>query len=72
MKKSAAAGLHVGFIAKSSVTPETRLSDPEFATQAANLKMRLNNDPEFARKMLRQAGIVNSKGRLAKSFGGGR
>ena len=48
----------------------TRLSDPAFAEQAKALKTRLSNDPAFARDMLHQAGIINSRGRLTKSFGG--
>lgn len=47
-----------------------RLTDPEFAPELAALKRRLADDPAFGRQLLKQAGIMNSKGKLAKSFGG--
>ncbi len=60
----------VGLVNRSSNAEATRLSDPAFADQAAALKHRLINDPKFARDTLHRAGILNSHGRVAKSFGG--
>lgn len=70
MKKPKAAFKPAGLTNPATEGPATRLSDPEFAEQANALKTRLSNDPAFARDMLHQAGIINSRGRLAKSFGG--
>ena len=49
---------------------QVRLSDPEMKPYMDELKARIQADPAFARKMLRDAGIMNNKGKLAKAFGG--
>ena len=70
MKKSRVAVKPSGPMNPAAEGSATRLSDPAFAEQAQALKTRLSNDPAFARNMLHQAGIINSRGRLTKSFGG--
>lgn len=49
---------------------QVRLSDPEMKPYMDALNAKLKADPEFARQMLRDAGIMNRRGKLAKSFGG--
>lgn len=50
--------------------PYLRLSDPEMKPTMDAMRQRIQDDPAFGRQLLRQAGILNSKGKLAKSFGG--
>ena len=47
-----------------------RLTDPEFKPQLEAFRLRLKNEPGFARKMLQDAGILDKEGNLAKSYGG--
>ena len=57
--------------ARSPEGPElVRLSDAAVSQSVADLKDRLRNDPGFSMRLLKQAGIVTSRGRLAKSYGG--
>ena len=50
--------------------PQLRLSDPEMKPAMAEMRRRIKSDPAFRRHLLKQAGIVDAKGKLAKSFGG--
>jgi hypothetical protein len=50
--------------------PHMRLGDPEMKPTMDALRQRIKDDPAFGRQLLRQAGIVDAKGKLAKSFGG--
>jgi hypothetical protein len=54
----------------SGAAGNTRLSDPAVAPDVAALKQRLRDDPSFSRQLLREAGILTTRGKLAKSFGG--
>lgn len=47
-----------------------RLTDPAFASELKRLEQRLKNEPEFGKELLRRAGIINSKGKLTKAYGG--
>ncbi|MBN8505326.1 MAG: hypothetical protein J0L58_12705 [Burkholderiales bacterium] len=71
MKKPAQASPVAGdSIASVGPAQSVRLSDPAMAESVSELKNRLRNDPGFARRMLREAGILNRDGRLTKAFGG--
>jgi hypothetical protein len=50
--------------------PPTRLSDPSMKTKIDTMRARLQNDPPFARRLLRDAGIVTPTGKLSKKSGG--
>jgi len=47
-----------------------RLSDPEMSPAMAALKARIARDPAFAKRLLEQTGIIDSRGKLAKNYGG--
>lgn len=50
--------------------PRMRLSDPEMSPAMAALKARIARDPAFAKRLLEQTGIIDSRGKLAKNYGG--
>ena len=50
--------------------PAMRLSDPSMKTKIDTMKARLQRDPNFARGLLREAGIVTATGKLSKKSGG--
>jgi hypothetical protein len=58
------------FRAVQPATEKVRLSDEAMSQGLADLKARLQDDPSFSRQLLKNAGILNTRGRLAKSFGG--
>lgn len=62
----AAPGGQHGWVASGMV----HLSDPQMKPAMEQLKQRIASDPDFARSLLRSAGIVTAKGKLAKRFGG--
>lgn len=47
-----------------------RLSDSSVRAQLEVTKRRIKSDPDFARNLLRDAGIVTAKGNLTKKSGG--
>lgn len=69
-KKAPAPSIPAGLFNEPLPSRVVHLTDPEFAPELAALKQRLTDDPAFGRRLLRQAGIINSKGKLAKSYGG--
>lgn len=50
--------------------PIIRLSDSSIRAQLEVTKKRIRKDPDFARDLLRDAGIVTAKGNLTKKSGG--
>lgn len=70
MKKSAKIAQPAGLVNAASSPVAVRLSDHAFAPDLAALQQRLRDDPAFGQQLLRQAGIVNTKGRLSRNFGG--
>jgi len=48
----------------------TRLSDPSNKAKIDTIRARLQDSPNFARKLLREAGIVTPTGKLSKKSGG--
>jgi hypothetical protein len=45
-----------------------RLSDPENAQFLADMKERIRNEPDFARRMLQGAGILDAEGKLTQPY----
>jgi hypothetical protein len=71
VKKPAQAAPAAGeFRAVQPATDKVRLSDEAVSQGLADLKARLQDDPGFSRQLLKNAGILTTRGRLAKSFGG--
>jgi len=50
--------------------PNMRLSDPAMKPTMDAIRQKIKNDPTFGHRLLRQAGIIGSNGKLTKSFGG--
>lgn len=46
------------------------LSDPEFASELAEMKERIKNDRAYALDLFNKAGILNKRGKLTKEYGG--
>jgi hypothetical protein len=70
MKKPAKNAQPTALVNAASNPVALRLSDDAFAPDLAALQKRLRDDPAFGQQLLRQAGIVNTKGRLSRNFGG--
>lgn len=70
MKKPTAAAKTAHLVNSGRVGQAQRLSDPEFAPQLAEMRQRLRDDPAYGKRLLRGAGILNTRGKLSKSFGG--
>jgi predicted membrane GTPase involved in stress response len=70
VKKAAQASPVAGEVRATEGAEQVRLSDAAMSQSVAALRARMLDDPSFSMQLLKQAGIVNSRGRLAKSYGG--
>jgi hypothetical protein len=46
------------------------LADPEVAARIAEMRAQITSSPEESVKFLKQVGVLNRSGKLAKKFGG--
>lgn len=47
-----------------------RLTDPEMKPAMDEMRHRIRTDPEYAKSLLRSAGLLTAKGKVPKAYGG--